>query len=211
MTIVAPIAIIETLWGAIARTASPNSRPSEIAVGQICGIARDVPAMGWAGRLEVVTVLQAAGLDVSASIAGDVLAPFGLRLQTVFPSRPRFSGGAMADERLAAADLAALMILLQRLGLPIDPTAMCDGIRKGLRGREFITESELAARWHAKERHRLEPLEIAVEGKPRWLRPAESVTGPAGYYAELFHDPAGRPHAIRVAAPLWRPRHHSAA
>jgi hypothetical protein len=107
-------------------------------------------------------------------------------------------------ERIAVADAAALMIMCERLGFRVDPSAMVAAVLPTLKGATRVTDSELALVQFARTRHRTFPLTIArKENTSAWTRKEEFRTS-TGYRATGYLDDDGVPVLIEVRAPKYR-------
>lgn len=127
-----------------------------------------------------------------------------LRAVTYQPrKRATFASGGHA---LAKADFIALLIHLERLGLPVDPAPLVEAILPAVRQKAEITFAELRAVWFDRERHRASPVMLVAGGShsDEIRTPATHVTA-TGYRAKMIAGPAG-PIQLTVTAPGRRAR-----
>lgn len=190
--------IIEALWQALAKP-EMGSQPQVAA-----GLGQAAADAGWFAHLELEALLIALEPRLYEVRPGRLAEAFGVRAQWVYP-RPKVKGtGTFGIERIAAADVAYLLILLERLGFAVDPAPVCEPLLAALKARPYLTAAELAVLWHARERHRCEPLELTPEPDFTWNRPDETLSTDRGYRVGLFRDSAGQAQAIRAVAPRRR-------
>lgn len=171
-------------------------------------ICRDAARTGWCGVLEAETVLVATGADVPTIKMRDVLALFGAEPRWLYRRPGVRVQGVCGTELIAAADLAVYLLQIERAGFDVDPEPLCEALVPELKAKPYLSAAELAVYWHAQERHRCEPMELAVGPNLTWGKPAETLRTVAGYKAELFRDAAGSAQAFKVTAPRWRRTRH---
>ena len=161
-----------------------------------------IVARGWADRCQVEDLL----LDMGGGWfwgQADVNALFGIPRQTVF-ARPRArSNGVMGFDETSAADLAYILIQIERLGLGIDPSPLVEALRSSMLKRPVLTRSELHVLWYAKERHKMEPVTVEAASALVCLG-SERVVLSTGYKVDLWRDKAGEVGSITVKAPKHR-------
>ncbi len=172
---------------------------------RLVAVARTVSAVverGWAARYQVEDLLHDMGVG-SFWTETDVGALFGVTRQAVFARPPARSGGAVGFDETAVADLAYLLIQIERLGLGIDPSSLVEAVLPPLRKRPMLTRSELHVFWYAKERHRMEPVTVETVSPPIYLGPERAKLA-TGYRIDVWRDPAGEVGSITVNAPKHR-------
>jgi hypothetical protein len=109
-------------------------------------------------------------------------------------------------QSLCATDAAGLLILLERLGFPVDPEALCALLRPGLTAASHLTGPALNALFHDRSQHREEPVTLATNAAGFRGMICTSVRLASGYRAELTTDDDGTPLWLTVHAPKYRRR-----
>lgn len=108
---------------------------------------------------------------------------------------------------LEAADAAAVLILLERLGFQIDPGPFCTMLRDRLHASPRLTFVETQVLFHDKTAGRAAPLSLTAGDNGDWV--GETVhrlkTG-TGYRVEYAENGKGQGLWIRVSAPRFRAR-----
>lgn len=178
---------LSAVWQAINRPAVASCRPHEAA-----RIVKAVAARGWAAPIEHVDDLLCAQ-GCATPGAKQALRIFGVSTEAVFrrpEGRATMTGGV---DEIRAADLAKLLITMERTGFPVDPVPLVDALLPEIQRQTMLTSAELHCLWFARERHRLEPV-VMVTDLP-WRRriistTTHAVTLPTGYRAELWSAPA---------------------
>lgn len=199
MLLIVDHATVDAVWTAVCISDPPTwMRRCQSAVDEI---VRETAKMGYVNLLEAETVIRASGLDVPIHDTEALLGVFGVPQQFVYP-RPRSRVKALwGTPMIAAVDMARLMIVLERMGLPIDPAPLCDALRPALKAKAFLTSPEIAIYWHPSERGRGESVEVAIGSEMTWCKPSEKRVTATGYRASLFRDGDGRPKAVEIEPP----------
>lgn len=211
MTLTASPDTIAAIWSALTTLDCKPSPATRSCRHQTADILRETAATGWTGVLETETVLLAAGIGVPAGSMADTLAMFGIAPQWVYRRPKAETTAALSIQRVAAVDLAHLLVLVERAGFPVDPGPLCQALVPTLRTRAYLTGPEVAVHWHARERHRVEPLLFSTVSDRVGGISGLSTCTPTGYRADLSCSPAGEPRAIRITAPKWRPSRRTLA
>lgn len=130
----------------------------------------------------------------------------GLGSRAIF-SRPasRFDDPTGFDS-YAAADAAAVLILLERLGFAVDPEPLCRRLRPQLSQSSHLTWQEIDVLFHDKSARRTTPITLAAEIHDwRGMNRAKIKTS-GGYGAEYVVGDDGTPLWLEVRAPQYRKR-----
>lgn len=107
---------------------------------------------------------------------------------------------------LAAADVAALLILLERLGFAVDAEPLCSLLRPQLADRALLTESELDVLFHHKSVFRTPPLTLAAPDGDYSRMTTSKLRTHHGYRAESTMGGDGAALWLTVKAPKFRTR-----
>ncbi|MEI5668927.1 hypothetical protein WBO78_28530 [Bosea sp. CCNWLW174] len=131
---------------------------------------------------------------------------FDIPLVAVYP-RPRAKQATfIGSESVRAADLAELLIQLERAGYAVDPMPYAELLESLLRTQEDVTHAELSVLRYKKERQRTVPLTLSLN----WPWPdTESIqkrTLATGYKMEASFDGNDQPIHLTVRAPKYRRR-----
>lgn len=195
MQITAARETIEQLWRALGK---PDMGANPQAVAEI---GRDGAASGWLSHPGLETALLAAEPRLYEIRARRLIEAFGIAGQWTYPRPDGRSTAVLGVEQIAAADVAHLLIQLERLGFAIDPAPFCAALLPALKARAYLTTAELAVFWHEREKHRTQPLVVAAGRDLAWSKPAETLRTAAGYRVEMFCGADERPVALRSVAP----------
>lgn len=180
MHLTAKLATVAAVWGA-ARAGASSPRPSEAA-----RIVADIVKRGWAPSYQVEDLIYAQGCRSWVPGGLDTCDAFEVPQQSVF-RRP----GARAVEcigfrEVRAADLAVLLMRMERYGLPVDPAPLVAALLPAIRRQKVVTDADLRVLWFAQERHRSVPVTMAV-ADARWsVRADQTLTLSTSYRAEAW-------------------------
>jgi hypothetical protein len=133
----------------------------------------------------------------------ELLSLAGVAKEPVFYRPGRREHEVMGFAHLRVASFAALLIFLERLGLPVDPQSLIQQLRPGLkRGPSLLTSAELHVLWYDQERHKFETtLQAAETGALLWK--CETLITVTGYKAWLFSDATGQAARLSVEGSYW--------
>ncbi|MEG3791259.1 hypothetical protein V1318_14105 [Lysobacter sp. CCNWLW3] len=163
---------------------------------------------GWIYRADAEDLLLALDHRLSSHGAGDAVALASL-FELPFYSvgtvpKVRANSVAMFDA-LGAADLAQLLIQLERLGFSTDPSTLVDGLLPAIRGKSLITSAELDILWFNRRRWKGAPAVVVARDeryKPRVGR--KTWVSATGYKTELWFDQDDNPIELVVRGPKYR-------
>ncbi len=103
-------------------------------------------------------------------------------------------------------DVAGLLMELERLGYSVDPLPLIEAIIEPIRRKQNVTDSELSILWYPKERHKMAPLWVTLEGECPYPTKSEIFKTATGYTIEAWLDDAAKPIRLEVRAPKFRSR-----
>ena len=126
--------------------------------------------------------------------------------QAVF-TRP----GSRFDEHIGflsyrAADAAAMLILMERLGFTIDPEPLCARLRQSLLAAPEVNLPEINVLFHDKSAHRTPPLTLESDVLDWRGRNLSRLKTDAGYAVEIAVGDDKTALSLTVKAPLYRKR-----
>lgn len=204
MLLITDTATVAAFWEALEFESRRELEPYPLRP-RVNAIIAEAAAKGWVGIIEAEMVLADAGLAGGKAATRETLEMLGAVPQVTYAKPGRAPHLAIGRDRVSAIDLASVLMRLKEAGLAVDPGPLCAALAPAFKGREFLTEPELAVYWYARERRRI-PLVVAVGPNLTSLPPDAKRLTADGYRAELFQDDAGAPIALRVTAPR---RHQS--
>ena len=196
MIITTDAATLESLWAAL-RDHKPQVREASVA-----RIVAAIVERGWAPTYRVEDLLHDMGVAWFWR-EPSVNTLFGVPQQTVFDRPKAGSGWAMGSDETAAADVAFILIQIERLGFAIDPSPLVDALRPALLEQQVVTKSDLHVLWYPKERHRMEALTVGTPDTKVALGDERTVL-PTGYKVDLERNRAWELLSFTVAAPKYR-------
>jgi hypothetical protein len=123
---------------------------------------------GWILRYAIEDLLMAMDSRLDSYDAGNVgavLKMFELSTQSVARRPRKLSTGVVLDVALPIADFAQLLIHLEQLGFRVDPDPLIRLLLPMVAQKAILTQSELSIFWYERQRHRGEPLTIALDSK----------------------------------------------
>lgn len=172
--------------------------------------AEEVLGREWTSRSEVEDILLSLDARLREDRAGDVRLLsdlFGI-LWTWVTARPRKrANDAYLHEALRAAELAELLIGLERLGFAVDPCTLVEALLPNLRNASTLTKAEAASWFYGRNRHKREPLVLWRDERLQdIIRPTQTQKLPNGYRVEVWTAADGEVTQIRVKAPKYRQR-----
>ena len=129
---------------------------------------------------------------------------------TLLYSRPRSSTTSVSGNLyLSTADVAALLIVCERLGFRVDPAPLVEAVKATLLKRKLLTNAELCVFWFAQERHKGEAVSLcAGERREAYLTHVAERTlrTSTGYKASVLVNADDIPVILQVEAPKYRYR-----
>jgi hypothetical protein len=121
-----------------------------------------------------------------------------INFETRFEGPFRRDGYVYGTPSMRAADIANLLVQIERFGFSVEPNLLVDALRPKLLKERYLTNSELTVVWYAKQKHGFQPVNLWEPA----ARPTESVTiyTASGYRATaLLQDDVAT--ALRVDPP----------
>ncbi|MGM4922756.1 hypothetical protein AB8A31_07600 [Tardiphaga sp. 804_B3_N1_9] len=155
--------------------------------------------------IEDIFYLYDARLDGNVDIK-KLCAVFELPWRRIYYLPKARSSSVSGFHALAAADVAELLIQLERLGFALDPMPLVEALMPSIKSLRRITEAQLSILWFAKNRHKMAPQALEVEGRATFATKIERLRMSSGYKAELWWGDAGEPLLLSVDAPRFRRR-----
>ena len=189
--------VVDAVWRAL-RDGPEPTRPNamEAFVGRVRG-ADLVPGHA------VLDLVDDLGFRDLAHADG-LLAAFGVSTVAGFARPSPRLRMCIGTAHIAVADVAALLLRLERHGLDVDPEPLAEALRPALAHRAILTSAELAVWWHAEERHRSDGVTLATDNAS--FATTETVRTPAGYRAEAWIGTNGRAVQVWIRSPRFRRR-----
>ena len=162
---------------------------------------------GWVSTSDIDDLLHERCPGVAFRLCGKQLVDvFNIPTRTAYRKPSPKSRNANGFEMLAVADLAQILIWLERFGLDVDPLPIVQRLLPKLASMGKLTASELSVWWYADQRHKDIPVSLRTDPAMR-SRPtkSESLRTSDGYKAELLSTDQ-RPCQLDVRAPKFRRR-----
>ena len=148
-----------------------------------------VARTGWMYRTDIEDLFLA--LDPRLFTYGTInierwLTLSGLRWTSV-SSRPRArSTGVVCLDALSAAEIAELLILLERCGFNTNPKPLADLLLPEISSKPILTSAELSVFWFTRNRHKNAPLSLGVDESWIGTRPIKFIKLSTGYKVEVW-------------------------
>jgi hypothetical protein len=190
---------IQAIWECLTQGASGARLKKPLARWLSDAATKD----GWVCGSHVDDLLYDLDLRVKEE---EMLSLAGVAKEPVFYRPGRREHQVMGSSHLRVASFAALLIFLERLGLPVDPQPLVQRLRPGLkRGPRLLTSDELHVLWYDQERHKFE---ITLQAAETDALPGKhaTLTTVTGYKVWLFSDATGQATRLSVEGSHWRPR-----
>ncbi|WP_143149271.1 hypothetical protein [Hyphomicrobium sp. CS1BSMeth3] len=166
---------------------------------------------GWASLEDIRDILYLTDARLDA-IARDVpirrwCECFDLRARTIFPRPKKSQAGVVGYDGVAAADVAALLIYLERLGYELEPLPLVERLMDVIRSNPYLTNAQLSVLWYERCRHKCEPLVLylADAARPK-LAETRRLRTTTGYTIEVATSADGTPIWLSASAPKYRKR-----
>ncbi|OCP08408.1 MULTISPECIES: hypothetical protein [unclassified Ensifer] len=129
---------------------------------------------------------------------------FDIPQETVF-SRPRNRrGSAYGHQSLSAANVAALLIQLQRLGFRVRPHELVNLEMSRIEREPQVSSSELTVYCYPVSEHKMPPVTFPTEDCWRAVRRYRSVKTDTGYKLTGSLDENSEPVHVEIKAPKYR-------
>ncbi|OJX68454.1 C2H2-type zinc finger protein [Magnetospirillum sp. 64-120] len=192
--------LLNEFWEAMNEPASPPKMArAHLSAGQII-------ANGWADPDEIEDLVWALDWRLRRFGARHLLELFQIPKRFVFRQPARKSDEVWGTERISAADVTQLLIMLERLGFHADPSVMACILGQAVASLPMLTEAEYAIHCFERLRHKMPPVFLAVE-KPRlWEAHEQRHQTVTGYKAIFSLDKSGNACLLEVRAPKFRKR-----
>jgi hypothetical protein len=158
---------------------------------------------GWVGMSYIGDLLFHLDLRIDES---ELLGLARISKEFVYYKPNRRDRRCSGFEHIRATDFAALLILLEKLGLPVDPEQLVALLLPEVKRNKLITSSQLGILWYGEERGKCD---FELRGGEANVPLSESarIATPTGYTARLYHDPEWQAVQLNVVGPRWRPGH----
>jgi hypothetical protein len=114
-------------------------------------------------------------------------------------------------DAIRPSDMAALLIMLERIGFLTSPEFACDKIIPSLKQKtkSFFTQSELDVFWFYKVRHRNAEIFLVSIEKAIFWEESERIKTSLGYTVKLNSTVTGVPVSLGISSPKYRSRRES--
>jgi hypothetical protein len=177
--------LLGEIWRALK---APNvSRQSRT----ITELASKILKQGRADIYDVQDLVWAMDGRFADSRIGDVVRAFNIPTTGMY-SRPKTGQDeVIGSMSLAMADVAWLLIQMERIGFDIDPTVLVDPILQNIKKHSHLTDGELLIFWYHKQRRKHAPITLVAnpEGIGQKVDEIRTVTN---YRVELWKNPEDR-------------------
>ena len=164
-------------------------------------IITEAVATGWMPLYRTEDLIDALGCRAWVLDGTQTCATFGILTTPAFRrprSRSNCVGGA---SQLRVEDCAALLTLMERCGLPIDPAPLIEALVPLVKRKPVVSKAELHVLWYAQERHRMDPVVfLATDGTTSGRRDPETVLL-TGYRAQIAFRQDGQPCRLEISKP----------
>jgi hypothetical protein len=162
---------------------------------------------GWADIGDIQDMIWAMEGRFADCKIGDMVRALGIPMRATYP-RPRYGQHqCIGAQTLEAADVAWLLILMERLGFEVEPMVMVGPLAERLKKRTRLNDAELSVIWYKKEHHKNAPVGLFAD--PKLIgHELDEITTRASYRIEFWKDRNGQPTTLQSFAPKYRPSHH---
>jgi len=184
----------------------PAPRRQSFSVAQLISQAAQT---GWMYRADIEELLLALDGRLAEHASIDVnrwVALFGLRWTSVSPRPKARSTAVFSHDALSAAEVADLLILLERCGFHTDPMPLVSLLLPQVSARALQTGAELRVYWFQRTRHKFAPLALAQAGSLNGLRPIEHFRLETGHKVEVWGHDGARVGGLVITPPKFRRR-----
>lgn len=197
----------EQLKAIVASLGKPLRRPNQASAQRL---AITIMKRGWASFADIDDIFYAtdARLDDMRHEV-DVRAwcsMFDIPPVAVYP-RPRAKQATfIGSESVRTADLAELLIQLERVGYAVDPMPYVEQLEPGLHTQDDVTHAELSVLRYKKERQRTVPLGLSIDRPWPETESIRTLTTATGYKLDAWFDGSDQPFHLVIRAPKYRRR-----
>ena len=132
---------------------------------------------------------------------------FSVSTRTYYSKPRKQQQSAWGCQGVSTADLAFLLIYLERIGYSVEPLPLIIALKGNLERRSFITDSELQILWYDATRHKSAPVVLRVnrdEVGTGWKEEKFKTT--TGYKVEVIRNDQEKPILLTVKGPKYRRR-----
>jgi hypothetical protein len=134
---------------------------------------------------------------------GNLIRALNIPMRPIYQRPPHTQHQCIGVQSLTVADVAWLLILLERLGFELDPTILVVPLARRLKKSKHLNDAELSILWYERERLRNAPVELFTHPTAIGSQ-SEELTTRAKYRLELWKDPNGVPMTLQSFAPKYR-------
>lgn len=161
---------------------------------------------GWLDLTEIADLLEDIDYRLSRMHVGVTVEEwceaFKIPVRWVYP-RPRKSATTCGRKHLGAAELADLLISLERIGYALDATPLVNALLPLICKKDEITDSELAVFDFEARRHKMDSLTFEATDFPG-ISKFEKRRTPGGHKLEAWLDADGKAFHLTIGAPKYR-------
>jgi len=152
----------------------------------------DVSDLLWAidGRFNIQISKLAAALDIPT--------------RPIYPRPKHTSESCLGFNSMSSADVASLLINLERLGLGLDPSFLVTPLAQKIKKAKVLNDSELSVFWYKKQHRKMTPPVLVVDPKSIGSMETEIKTND-GFVVELWRDKGETATMIQSFAPKYKP------
>lgn len=196
--------LIEEVWRALNAS---NIPPRLTTIAQL---SKRMVEQGWADICDIQDVLWAMDGRFADRHAGELARAFGVPLRPIYQRPTNRVRTCFGMQSMATTDVANFLIMIERLGFEIDPSALVTTLAERLKKVSHFNDAELSIHWYQKNRHKQSPLTLVVNEKSIGEKHRELRTR-SNYRVEIWRNSVGTATMLQSFAPSFRARRKNSA
>jgi hypothetical protein len=159
---------------------------------------------GWAEICDVQDMVWALEGRFTDQKIGDLIRALNIPMRPIYQRPSHGAERCIGQESLTVADVAWLLILMERLGFELDPMILVRPVAQRLKKSKCLNDAELTALWYEKEHLKNAPVALFTHATAVGTS-CETLTTRTKYRIEFWKGLDGAPMTLQAFAPRYRP------
>jgi len=197
MTNLASVDIITETWRAL------NSPFIPCRSSVAAGLAAKFLDQGWADICDIQDMVWALEGRFSDQKIGDLIRALNIPMRPIYRRPSHREDQCFGTLALTVADVAWLLILMERLGFELDPMILVRPIAQRIKKSDHLNDAELSVLWYKKEHLKNPPVELFTHATAIG-NSCEALTTRTKYRIEFWKGLDGIPTTLQSFAPKYR-------
>jgi hypothetical protein len=159
---------------------------------------------GWADICDVQDMVWALEGRFTDQKIGDLIKALNIPMRPIYRRPSHRERQCIGMQSLTVADVAWLLILMERLGFELDPMILVEPVAERIKKSNHLNDAELSALWYKLEYLKNPPVELFTHATAIGSS-CEALTTRTKYRIEFWKGSDGLPMTLQSFAPKYRP------